>query len=339
MKNLSLIFISLTSIFAMGCVITPDGTIMGVPPVATTPTLTTGVGVGTTVALDPIIHFSSRSRVTVSLPSPLIVADAYPIAQRHCARWGMHARPTYDWEISSTAVRYLDYDCVRIRPRLAFPHVIVDFSPYHNLPWYDRWYNVRRPYYSRRRVRHWPRDVYYPAPRLNTRPSRRGWLGRKRGYEDRTRVRTFPAPRVIEDGGNSGRTYNRNKNKYKRKRGWLGGRNDRVIVEPAPRVIERGGHSGRTYNRNKNKKIINERTVITRDTPYGTVKKVKKKRTVKKGKGFKWGKKKETVIETDYPPSTYRGPRKSKTIIRRDRVTKKPTFRKKSIKRNRSIIL
>lgn len=113
MKTL-LALMSLNFLFLSACVVTPDGTVLA-PPVD----VDASVGVG----IEPRIYTSSGMSVSIWLPSAYVVADAYPVAQRYCSRWGMWARPSMDWTYSSPSARHLDYTCVRARPYLAYPHI------------------------------------------------------------------------------------------------------------------------------------------------------------------------------------------------------------------------
>lgn len=163
MKHL-LILLSLTLWFASGCVVTPTGEVITAP-------------VEAEVELGPRIYTSSRSRVSIWLHPSYVVADAYPIAQRYCSRWGMWASPVDNWSYSASVERYLDYTCVSSRPHLAYPH-------------------IRRGsrYYPGRRYRTYPRRrVYTPKP--TPRPPKRRTFG---GAVNSTPL--TPAPVTVERG-------------------------------------------------------------------------------------------------------------------------------------------
>jgi len=164
-----------------GCVLSPDGNFYPAP------NLDVGVGVGGNVDIAPRIFNGTRSNVTVWLHPTYTVADAYPIAQAHCARWGFYARPTFDWRGSATIERRLNYSCVNYRPVLSGPHIIVGSPFYRNH--YRHWHNGRRfgRRYPRRgtiggRVNSRPyrsNRVYTPKTRPRyTPPARRGTFGR-----------------------------------------------------------------------------------------------------------------------------------------------------------------
>ncbi|MGH1469278.1 MAG: hypothetical protein ACRBBP_10445 [Bdellovibrionales bacterium] len=141
-----------------GCVMTPTGEIITAP-----------VNVDAEIGFNPRVHVGTRSGVTVWLHPTFVVSDAYPIAQTHCSRWGMYARPRYDWSISASEARYLDYTCVRRRPYLASPHIIIGGGRYHR----------RGHYRNGRSYRNSPRRVYTPKPVPRVEPvRRRGTFGR-----------------------------------------------------------------------------------------------------------------------------------------------------------------
>lgn len=167
--------------FGTGCVMTPTGEIITAP-----------VNVEAGVELGPRVHVGTRSGVTVWLHPNYVVSDAYPIAQTHCSRWGMYARPRYDWSISARDARYLDYTCVRRRPYLAAPHIIIGGGHH------------RRNHYRRGRdYRHSPRRVYTPKPLPRVEPVRR------RGTFGRTYTPSPKRGTVVERG----KPWEHNKNK------------------------------------------------------------------------------------------------------------------------------
>ncbi len=185
MKSLSLSNLILglslaTSLFlATGCVMTPTGEIISPP-----------VSIDAGVSLGPRVHVGTRSSVSVWLHPSYIVSDAYPIAQNHCSRWGMYAKPRYDWSLSSSDERYLDYVCVGRRPYLSDIHIIG--GRHHR-----RYYRSHRRHYPSRRV-------YTPKPIPRVGPvRRRRTFGQSSGYgssKPRGSVRGGLGRRSVERG-------------------------------------------------------------------------------------------------------------------------------------------
>lgn len=207
-----------------GCVLSPDGNFYPAPNV--------DVGVDADFDTNPRVFNGSRSSVTVWLHPTYTVADAYPLAQAHCSRWGFYARPSYDWTVSTSFERRLNYSCVTYRPILSGPHIIVGSPFYRNH--YRHWHNQGR--YGRT----------YP---------RRGTFGRGEVIHNRSgRVHTpKPVPRhrapVVRRRGTFGRVLN--------------------PVNPAPRdtTVQRG--KPWEHNRNKNKVVIpNPGTTVQRGKPW-----------------------------------------------------------------------
>jgi hypothetical protein len=217
MKKATLATIALLFL-GTGCVMTPTGDIYDEPVILDDGFVDTAVD----VQFAPRVHFGSRSAVSVWLHPNFYVYDAYPIAQRHCARWGLFARPRRDWALSARSARYLDYTCVSRRPTLAFPHFR---RPGHRSPWIRSRPNNRRVYTPK------------PVPRHNPIPARR------RGTFGRT-VQPNPAPPSRSTVVERGKAWEHNANK-KPIRSWRGRR-----PAPKPRtVVERG----KAWEHNANK--------------------------------------------------------------------------------------
>lgn len=236
-----------------GCVMTPTGDIYSAP---------VDVEAG---EFGPRVHLGSRSAVTVWLHPNFHVYDAYPIAQRHCSRWGFFARPRADWSITTGQSRYLDYTCVRSRPHLAYPHFRrnVRRGGYgRNTRRYDRNY----PNYpnNRRRV-----ITPKPLPRVTNPPRRRGTFGR-----------TYTPPQGRRTTVERGKPWEHNRRK--------GG----VITSPVRKkvVVERGkpwehnvnkGGIKKTYKGSRN---VQKESTFRHSSPKITKKKSVVKKTVTKYK-------------------------------------------------------
>ena len=214
MIKIKSLLILLAAFFATGCVRGPGGNFYPAPNV--------NVGVDGNVDVAPRVYTGSRSNVTVWLPSTYVVADAYPIAQAHCARWGYFASPTYDWTVSATVGRRLNYSCVNYRPVLSGPHIIIGSPFYRNH--YVNWHRGGRSTFGRSGRRIYKghrgkgyyndRPVYTPKPV----PRRRSTFGRifnSRSVEQDTSVQR-------------GKPWEHNRNKNK-------------VIRPAPETsVQRG---------------------------------------------------------------------------------------------------
>jgi len=234
---------------ATACVMTPDA---GLYPA---PNVEVGVGVNSG-DFNPRIYNGTRSSVSVWLHPTYTVADAYPIAQAHCSRWGFYARPSYDWIVSTSFERRLNYSCVSYRPVLSGPHIIIGSPFYRNH--YSHWHNGRR--YGNRHPRRgtFGRGHIRNNGRTNNRRSGRGTVytpkptprhvvpSRKRGTFGRVINPTTPAPR--DTTVQRGKPWEHNKSKNK-------------VVSPRPdTTIQRG----KPWEHNRNKGTVTTPTVTPR---------------------------------------------------------------------------
>lgn len=246
----TILLLALTALIGTGCVMTPTGDFYG------------GAVEGD---YSPRVYTGSRSSVTVWLHPTYVVADAYPIAQAHCSRWGFYARPTYDWSISASIERRLDYSCVRYRPVLSGPHIIIG-SPFYRSH-YRHWHG-RSHYRSPHRRRHYGRDGYdrpvytpKPVPRHYPKyraPRRRGTFGRRRSPKDTRLQRRKPWE------------HNRAKNQ--------------PIGNPGRGTTVQRGKPWE-HNRSKNKKNLPRLKLPTKRSTFGGV--LKPKKTIPRGSVFK----------------------------------------------------
>jgi len=239
------------ALMGTGCVMSPDGNFYPSPNV--------GVGVGgASVDITPRIFNGSRSNVTVWLHPTYTVADAYPLAQQHCNRWGFYARPSYDWSASARIERRLNYTCVRYRPVLSGPHIVIGSPFYRNH--YRHWHTA-----GRRNGRVIPRRgrVITPKPRTRYTPPtrRRGTFGRG-VFTPKPVVK--PRKTVVQRG--KPWQHNRNKNvipnpgtTVQRGKPWQHNTNKNKVLT-SPRVSSR--------NRiNSNRGVIKEKTTYKSKTP------------------------------------------------------------------------
>lgn len=266
LKIKNVLTVPLLSLFlGTGCVMTPTGDIVTAPVDVGADVAIGSEGVG----IEPRIHIGSRSAVTVWLHPNYYVYDAYPVAQRHCARWGMFARPRRDWSYNARAARYLDYTCVRNRPTLAYPHFRRGHR-YHHVP-------GRRTRYDRPHRR--GRRIYTPKPRPRVQPPRRrGTFGRIHNPP------TAPKRGVVVERGKPWEH-----NGKKKKIGSFPTRPKKNIV------VERG--KPWEHNRNKNREPVYKTPKkpaysapkkTFKRTTFGSLK--KKPKVIEKGKSVKYNK-------------------------------------------------
>ena len=188
--------------------------------------------------------------------------DAYPIAQRHCSRWGFFASPSSNWSISASSSRYLDYTCVRRRPHLAYPHYRRGHYGVGRRGIYRR--HNRRPNYPRRRV-----ITPKPLPRVKAPIRRRGTFGRVFN----------PAPVKRRTVVERGKPWEHNK----RKQG--------VVTRPLRKkvVVERGKPWEHNINKGSVKRHYKSaKTVSKRSTFRGSRPKIIKETRVNKKRVTKY---------------------------------------------------
>jgi hypothetical protein len=242
-----------------GCVISPDRDFY--------PDSNLDVSVGAGADFNPRIYNGTRSNVSVWLHPTYTVADAYPIAQAHCSRWGFYARPSNDWSISTSYERRLNYSCVSYRPVLSGPHIIIGSPFYRNH--YRHWHHgrghvrgrvqPRRGTFGRGGIRNGRRGTVYtpkPTPRHSSPSVRRGTFGR---------VFKPSAPATQNTTVQRGKPWEHNKNKntipnpgttVQRGKPWEHNTNKGEVTTPrvAPRYKSKRstfGNSGSGNIRNK----------------------------------------------------------------------------------------
>jgi hypothetical protein len=217
----------------------------------------------------PRVHLGSRSAVTVWLHPNFHVYDAYPIAQRHCSRWGFFASPGSNWSISASSSRYLDYTCVRRRPHLAYPHyrrsgtINTRRGNYSRGPVKNRRYDKSYPNYPRRVI------TPKPLPRVKAPVRRRGTFGR-----------TYNPPQGRRATVERGKPWEHNSRK--------GG----VVTAPTRKkvVVERGkpwehkANKGGVKSRYKSVKTVQKRSTLKTSRPKIIKEKRVQKKTVTKYK-------------------------------------------------------
>jgi|GEM_PF-4116450 len=240
------------ALMGTGCVMSPDGNFYPSPNV--------GVGVGgASVDITPRVFNGSRSNVTVWLHPTYSVADAYPIAQQHCNRWGFYARPSYDWSASARIERRLNYTCVRYRPVLSGPHVVIG-SPFY-----------------RNHYRHW-----HTSGRGSRVVPRRGRFGRARGgrvITPKPNTRYTPPARRRGTLGRIFKPTAPRKTVIQRGKPWQHNRNKNVIPNPGT-TVQRG--KPWQHNKNKNKVLTSPR--VSSRNKYKSSRGVIKEKTTYKSK-------------------------------------------------------